>query len=127
MKDLLSEEALAEDLALNGNNFAAALATDGTLYIADKDGIYRYEEGLQLLYPLGDDYPFYKIYGMEISDAGDIRMLVEMDNSTVLLVFEKQDSPVDREKEEITIAFLLRQRALEKASHDLTDKAANII
>ena len=69
MKDLLSGEALAEDLALNGNSFAAALATDGTLYIADKDGIYRYEEGLQLLYPLGDDYPFYKIYGMEISDA----------------------------------------------------------
>lgn len=101
MKDLLSGEALAEDLALNGNNFAAALATDGTLYIADKDGIYRYEEGLQLLYPLGDDYPFYKIYGMEISDAGDIRMLVEMDNSTVLLVFEKQDSPVDREKKRL--------------------------
>lgn len=115
VKDLLSGEALAEDLALNGNSFAAALAIDGTLYIADKDGIYRYEEGLQLLYPLGDDYPFYKIYGMEISDAGDIRMLVEMDNSTVLLVFEKQDSPVDREKEEITIAFLLRQRALEKS------------
>lgn len=60
VKDLLSGEALAEDLALNGNSFAAALATDGTLYIADKDGIYRYEEGLQLLYPLGDDYPFIK-------------------------------------------------------------------
>ena len=115
VKDLLSGEALAEDLALNGTTFAATLAADGTLYIVDKDGIYLYEEGLQLLYPLGDDYPFYKIYGMEISDAGDIRMLVEMDNSTVLLVFEKQDSPVDREKEEITIAFLLRQRALEKS------------
>ena len=115
MKDLQSGEALAEDLALNGTTFAATLAADGTLYIVDKDGIYLYEEGLQLLYPLGDDYPFYKIYGMEISDAGDIYILADMDNSTVLLTFEKQDSPVDREKEVITIAFLLQQRTLEKS------------
>ena len=115
VKDLQSGEALAEDLALNGTTFAAALAADGTLYIVDKDGIYLYEEGLQLLYPLGDDYPFYKIYGMEISDAGDIHILADMDNSTVLLTFEKQDSPVDREKEVITIAFLLQQRTLEKS------------
>lgn len=115
MKDFQFGEALAEDLALNGTTFAAALAADGTLYIVDKDGIYLYEEGLQLLYPLGDDYPFYKIYGMEISDAGDIHILADMDNSTVLLTFEKQDSPVDREKEVITIAFLLQQRTLEKS------------
>ena len=115
VKDFQFGEALAEDLALNGTTFAAALAADGTLYIVDKDGIYLYEEGLQLLYPLGDDYPFYKIYGMEISDAGDIHILADMDNSTVLLTFEKQDSPVDREKEVITIAFLLQQRTLEKS------------
>lgn len=52
---------------------------------------------------------------MEISDAGDIHILADMDNSTVLLTFEKQDSPVDREKEVITIAFLLQQRTLEKS------------
>lgn len=48
MKDLQSGEALAEDLALNGTTFAAALAADGTLYIVDKDGIYLYEEAFLL-------------------------------------------------------------------------------
>lgn len=126
MKDLLSGEALAEDLALNGNSFAAALATDGTLYIADKDGIYRYEEGLQLLYPLGDDYPFIKY--TEWRYPMPVIFVCWWKWTTVRYCLSLKTGQSRRPgKEEITIAFLLRQRALEKASHDLTDKAANII
>lgn len=109
-----SGQALVENREVS-NMFTAAMAKDGTLYVADTNGIYLCGEEMQEIYRLKEDYPFDALYGMYISDNGDIHIVAELDNAMVIMNFQKLDEPRTLSKEEITIGFLNNHVALQKS------------
>lgn len=107
-------EALLENQEI-ASLFRADMTEDGTLYVADNNAIYVYDGEFTELYSLKEDYPFGALYGMSVSDNGDIRLLAEMDEDMVVMNFQKLDTPVTLTKEEITIGFLNNHVALQKS------------
>ena len=114
VRDVESGQALVENREVS-NMFTAAMAKDGTLYVADTNGIYLCGEEMQEIYRLKEDYPFDALYGMYISDNGDIHIVAELDNAMVIMNFQKLDEPRTLSREEITIGFLNNHVALQKS------------
>ena len=115
VKSIDAENILIEKQEINTTLFSATMTNDGTIYYADANGIWKWDGEIEKLYPLGQDYPFYEVYGIKVLEDGSIHLLVEMDEATILMIFQKSVTPLVCEKEEIRIGYLVKQNALNKS------------
>ncbi len=95
--------------------YVANVSSEGVIYFADTQNLWRVVDGTpQKVYSFSNNgYLISEVYSMTATDAGKMRLLVEMDGQNYVLTVQEVDSQV--EKQEITMAFVDRPLALERS------------
>lgn len=90
---------------VNAIDFRAVYGTDGALYLADTQGLWRMAEGelTEVCHFFDRDYPLTALYGMEALENGNLLLQVECMEEELILRIEGNYDPLP-EKQEITMA-----------------------
>lgn len=88
-------------------DFQAAYGTDGALYLADTQGLWRVAEGNleEVCHFFDRDYPLTALYGMEALEDGSLILQAECTGEELVLRIEENGEPLP-EKQEITMASI---------------------
>ena len=112
--NLTKGEILLESVEGIATDYQAEISTEGVLFLADTQNVWRVENGeLLKVFPFTKNgYLISELYGMEAGKDGEITFLTKIDGDLTLLHMRETEKP--QEKQEITMAFAVQHLGLNK-------------